>query len=193
VASARRVRLTRPSTPGPPRQPPIAAPPAEELEPAERPAVERRANRGATQREIRVTITYLVGIAVVYALLVAIARTGPTGSSGGTSGDLLLFGLVAIVLAAAGTVVSVGAAPRSVELGDTETVVVGRFGRRYRFPGRGRLRWTVLQRFPAGPLSPVTLESVEISGGTTRRSFLLEEQLLEPAAPSAAVGDLPPR
>jgi hypothetical protein len=133
-------------------------------------------------------VLYSAGIAVVYSVLALVARTGPAGGSAGTSTELLVVGVLAVLLAAVGVVVALGAAPRAVEVGDSETVVVGRFGRRYRFPGRGRLRTTVLQRIPAGLLSPVTLESVEIAGGSTRRSFLLDEQLLEAPGGSVPTG-----
>lgn len=122
---------------------------------------------------------YVAGVVAVYAVLAAAAEAGPVGGAQGTTTDLLLAGLAAVVLGLAGVLVSLGAAPRSVELGEHETVVVGRFGHRYRFPGRAELTTTVLRRLPASLLSPVALETVEISGGTSRRTFLLEEGLLQ--------------
>lgn len=190
MSDARPVRLARKGGSGSPHPvrlaTPIVAPP-----PSAGPPTDRRANRAATQRAIRLSVLYALGIAAVYALLVGIARAGPTGTSVGTSADLLFAGLLALVLAAIGVIVSLDAAPRAVELGDAETVVVGRFGRRYHYPGRDRLRSTVLQRFPSGLLSPVALESVEIAGGSARRSFLLDERLLELSAVPAEVGDGP--
>jgi hypothetical protein len=145
---------------------------------------ERRPNLAATRRAVRLSILYAGGIAAVYVSLAEVADAGPAGGSPGTLTVLLDLGLLAALLAALGVVVALGAAPRAVELSERETVVVGRFGRRYRFPGRGQLRATVLQRFPAGLLSPTTLESVEIAGGSSRRSFLLEEHLLDGTEPA---------
>jgi hypothetical protein len=188
---ARPVRLARKGSSGAPHQVRPATRPVVAPTPRGGPPTDRRVNRAATQRAIRLSVLYALGIAAVYALLVGIALEGPTGSSAGTAGDLLFAGLLALVLAAIGVLVSLGTAPRAVELGDAETVVVGRFGRRYHFPARDRLHTTVLQRFPAGLLSPVTLESVEIAGGTTRRSFLLDEGLLELSAVPAFAGEGP--
>jgi len=172
VHAARSVRIVRArATPAAPTQPP---PP-----PSGRGAPERRANRAATRRAIRLSALYSVGIAAVYALLVGIARSGPTGGSAGGSEDLLAAGLLAVVLGVVGVVVSLGAAPRAVELSDRKTIVVGRFGRRYAFPGRDQLRTVVVQRFPAGLLSPIPLESLEFLGGSSRRTFLLDEGLLQ--------------
>ena len=147
---------------------------------AGRPLPERRENVGARRRAIRLSLLYGIGLAAVYAALVASAQTAPSGGSAGSSEDLLLAGLLAAALAAAGALVALGAAPRAVVVGEDVTVVIGRFGHRYRYPGRARLRTTVLQRVPAGLLSPVPLESVELAGGSSRRAFLIEEGLLEP-------------
>jgi hypothetical protein len=156
-------------------------------------AVDRRENRAATGRAIRLSVLFAVAVAAVYGMLVGVAEAGPTGGSPGTTGDLLLAGALAVGLGAVGVVVSLGAAPRAVEVGDEVTVVVGRFGRRYRFPGRAQLRATVLQRYPAGLLAPVAIESIEIGGGTSRRSFLLDEGLLgERAGGSAGAPGDPP-
>jgi hypothetical protein len=124
------------------------------------------------------SILFVVAVVAVYGLLVGVAEAGPTGGSAGTAQDLLLAGALAVVLGAVGVVVSLGAAPRAVEISEDATVVVGRFGRRYRFPRPAQLRTTVLARYPAGLLAPVAVESVEIAGGSSRRSFLLDEGIL---------------
>ncbi len=151
-------------------------------EPASVPA-ELRRNRAATGRAVRLATLYAVGIAVVYVALAIAALAGPAGGSSGSTYALLVVGALAVPVAVAGVLFTLGAAPRSVELGDAETVVVGRFGRRYRFPGREQLRPVVLRRFPAGWLAPIAVESVELGGGSTRRSFLLDEGLLAPERP----------
>jgi len=178
---ARVVRVPRAAAAGSPgRAVPRPLVPGGELGPAS-PPPSRRPNRAATARAIRLSVLYVLAIGGIYAVLVTVALAGPTGGSPGTASDLTWIGVLAAALAALGVAVSLGAAPRWVELSDAETVVMGRFGRRYSFPGRGRVRTTVLQRFPSGFLASVAIESVEISGGSTRRSFLLDEGLLEPA------------
>jgi hypothetical protein len=102
------------------------------------------------------------------------------GGSAGLDGELALAGGLAAALVAVGTVFALGATPRAVEFRAGSTVVVGRFGRRYRFPPATELRRTVLQRVPSGLLATVAIETVEIAGGSTRRSFVLEEHLLDP-------------
>jgi hypothetical protein len=191
---ARPVRLARPRARGSPHpiRPSVAPrgptppepPPGPEAAP--KPLVERRPNRAATQRAVRLSLLYAVGVAAVYGVLVGVASAGPTGGTIGTEGALLAAGLLALLLAVVGIVYALGTAPRGVELSDDRTVVVGRFGRRYSFPGRRQLRPTVHQRFPAGLLSPVAVESVAIAGGSTRRTFLLEEHLLDPVSDETA-------
>ncbi len=176
---ARAIRLTRSPAPTPEVSPLV---PPRLTEPEDGELLVVRPNRDASQRVVRLALLYAIGLAVVYAGLVALARAGPTGDSSGTTSALVLVGVLAAVLGAGGVLYSLGAAPRSVELWSEGTVVVGRFWGRYRFPAAGRLRVTVLRRFPAGPLTPGTIESVEIFGGSSRRSFLLDERILEPAA-----------
>ncbi|HYA10369.1 MAG TPA: hypothetical protein VEH10_01670 [Thermoplasmata archaeon] len=181
MSSARQVRIAR--APAAHRAPdadvttPAAPPPGIDAGPT----LERRENAGATHRAHRLALLYAVGIFAVYAALVAAARVAPGGASAGSNAELLLVGILALVLALAGVLVALGTAPRAVEFGARATVVVGRFGRRYAFPERGRLKTTVLQRTPAGRWSPVALELVEVAGGSTRRSFLIDEGLLGPA------------
>ncbi len=177
---ARAVRVARPGGPSPAR--PVR------LVRAERPEVPgasaaRRANVGATRRAVRLALLFSTGIVLVYAALFAVARAGPYSGSAALGGELGIVAGAAILIGAAGVVAALGSAPRRVEIGERATIVVGRFGRRYRYPGRSQLRVVVLQRFPIGPLTPVPLASVEIRGGSSRRSFLVEEQLFGPTDP----------
>lgn len=150
-------------------------------------AVETRENRGASTRARRLAVLYAVAILAVFGALAVAAGMGPAGSGAGTAVAVELVGAVAGLLLVVGVVVSLGSAPRRVVLGPSETVVVGRFGRTYRFPGRDELRVTVLQRVAPGWLSRSALESVELTGGTTRRSFLVDEGLFA----RGPAGDLP--
>ena len=181
-SAARPVRLARPGGQGPPRtirlairsEAPVGGAPEVDLLPESRP------NVAACRRAVRLAMLYAVGITAVYAALIVGAFAGPSAGSAGSTEALVVLGLVAVVLVAGGVVFALGAAPRRVELGTGATVIVGRFGRRYRFPGRDALRPVVLRRFPAGWLTPAPVESVEIAGGSSRRSFLLDEGLLDP-------------
>ena len=178
MSAARPVRLPRTSSETstravrlPARTPRTEPPPV--LAPAE-----LRPNVGATRRAVRLTSLFAVAVAAVFAALALTARTGPNGASGPTVPLLELVAGVAVAVVVAGALFAFGAAPKAVGVGEEVTIVVGRFGRRYRYPGRARLRTVVLQRLPVGLLTPVPLESVEIAGGTHRRSFLVDEGLL---------------
>jgi hypothetical protein len=187
---ARPVRITRRTTaPGPrPTVVAISKVVTPSPTPAEAPWLERRPNRAATRRAIRLSALYAAGVGAVYAGLVALAETGPASGSTGLDGALALAGGLAAAIVVVGTLVALGAAPRAVELHADATVVLGRFGRRYSFPPPAELRTTVLQRIPSGLLASVALETVEIAGGSTRRSFLLEEHLLDPPGAPADLG-----
>ena len=156
--------------------------------PTDGPLLELRPNRAATRRAIRLSVLYVAAVGAIYAGLVALADAGPVGGSPGVVGELLLAGGIAAAIVVVGIVVNLGAVPRAVELRAGSTVVVGRFGRRYRFPPSTELRATVLARIPSGLLAASALETVEIAGGSTRRSFLLEEHLLDPPRPLPAAG-----
>jgi len=183
MSEARPVRIARTPRPrdAPPLPPPSRATEAIGSTGAVGPrglATDRRENLGASQRAVRLSLLYAAALVVVFGGLVAFSYAGPAAGSTGTTFDLLVAGLTAALVGAVGVVVTLGSAPRAVELGEDRTVVVGRFGHRYTFPGRGQLRTTVWQRVPAGVLTSVPLESVELAGGSTRRTFLLDEGLL---------------
>jgi len=188
LSVARPVRVARSAPTSAPRPVPVAtasrSPPAGTGAP-----VERRENTAATARAVRLSVLFATGIGAVYAALVLVASFGPSAGSSGSSQALLLVGVLAVVVATAGVVVALGAAPRAVELGSDATVIIGRFGRRYYYPGGASLRVMVLQKVPVGWLTPAPLESVEVAGGSARRSFLLEEGLLEPAADRTRAAD----
>ncbi len=173
MGGARAVRLTRTGA---------ERPPAVRDAVAVRLPGERRANTGASTRAARLTIIYVAGIAIVYVALVALSRATTTGSTPGATVDLAFALGLAALLAGVGAVLALGAAPRAVVVGAEETVVLGRFGGRHVFPGRGALTVVVHQRFAAGWLSPTAVASVELLGGARRRSFMLDEGLLDGVA-----------
>jgi hypothetical protein len=189
--TARPVRLARAGGPAKVRIVRKASPAPAEI-PSAPGEAETRENRGASRRAWRLSLAYSLGITVVFAALAVSARLGPAGGGAGTALEVEVAGLLAAVLIVVGVLVSLGAAPRRALLGPTETVIVGRFGRRYSFPGRERLRLTVLQRHPPGLFGPAPVESVEIAGGSTRRTFLLDEGLLGPTtAEETGAADAP--
>ncbi len=131
---------------------------------------------------MRLTLGYVVGIASVYGALVVLSRSTATGSTPGATVDLLFALGLAALLAGVGAVLALGAAPRAVLVGAEETVVLGRFRGRHVFPGPGVLTVVVHQRFAAGWLSPTAVASVELLGGARRRTFMLDEGLLDGVA-----------
>ncbi len=133
---------------------------------------------------------FAASILVLYALLAVYARGAAGGTGPGETTSLELFGAVAVLVALAGVLVSVGSAPRAVELRPDATVFVGRFGQRLALPPRGELEVRVLRRHAAGLLSSRPVELVEVApkGRGRRRGFLLEEGLLDVPGALAASG-----
>jgi hypothetical protein len=87
---------------------------------------------------------------------------------------LLYFTIFAALLAVAGVLIALGAAPRALEVSPTAVVVEGRWGRRRSFPPLDALRVEVVRRYPAGFLSGDPVESVEIGDGRRgRRTYQL--------------------
>ena len=177
MSSARPVRLARPNPagPGPPAEATAVAPP---IPPA--PRVERRANTFAARRARFLALLYVAGVAALFGALAGVARAGPRGGSSGVTGELLLFGGVAAVVALVGALVALGSAPRELLLSERATIVVRWWGHRVTLPERSRLRVSVLRRVPAGVLGGVAIETVEILGGKRRTTLSLDEGLLDP-------------
>ena len=139
---------------------------------------ERRPNRAATQRVVRLSLIYLVALATVYLLMVGFARSTPAGAGTGTESALALFSGVAALLAAGGVVFSLSAAPRALEVGPESIVVVGRWGGRREYAPRSEIRVRVLRRFPPSLLAPARVESVEVRvPGKPSRTYLVDQEL----------------
>ncbi len=166
---------------------PVARPGAPAVPTAPAP-FEVRENRAGTQRANRLTILYAAGLLGLYAALAVYAETAPGGSTSGGTYGLELFAAVAVLLVLAGAVLAFSSSPRRVELRPDATVFVGRFGGRLTLGARRDLDVRVVRRFPPGFLTPSVVEHVEIApkGTGRRRSFLLDEHLLDLAAPPAA-------
>jgi hypothetical protein len=172
VASPRAVRIPRSvSEPAPRAEEAAARAPVRET-------IERRPNTAGTQRAVRVALVYLLALALLFLGLVLYDRSAPGGRTPGAEGTLLLFAGVAALVGALGAVVSLSPAPRAVEVTPEHVVVVGRWGRRTVWPRRGEITVRVVRRYPAGGLTPRTVESVEVwSTGRPPKSYLVEEGL----------------
>lgn len=147
-------------------------------------SVERRPNVGGSQRAVRLTLSYLIALAVLYLVLVEYGRSAPGGTSPGAQDTLLLFGGIAVALGAVGAGFSLTPAPRAVEVSPYHVVVVGRWGRRTKWPPLGETTVRVVRSYRAGPLSSTPVESVEMwATGRRPKVYLLEQGLLAPTQP----------
>ncbi len=183
MATPRAVRIPR-SPPGS-AGPPVPEPP---LVPAVGPAaasrsVERRENRAGRQRALRLTTIYLGALLLMYLGFVALDRFSPGGTSPTATDGLFLFTGLAALFAVGGSMVTLGPAPRAVEVGPTAVVVVEWSGRRRTFPPLADLRVDVVRRYPAGLLSRDPVEAVELTGDRRRRTYQVTEGLLPERRP----------
>ena len=137
-----------------------------------------RKNVAGLQRALRLVLIYLIGLALVFLAFVAIDLSVPGGTGAGATFDLVLFGLVALGFALAGSMVALHPVPRLVGVTPDAIVVVGRWGRRAEWGPRERVRVRVLRRFPAGFLSHEPVESVELAApGRPPRNYVVAEGL----------------
>ncbi len=100
-------------------------------------------------------------------------RTGP-----GVWQQIELFGLIAIAVSVGGTLLTLGSAPRAIETDANGTVVVGRFGRHRRYAAGVPISVRLVQKHPAGFLSPTAIDVVEVTAGPQRATYFLEEGML---------------
>lgn len=144
--------------------------------------VERRPNVGGSTRAVRLTTLYVVVLTIFYAGFVLADRAAPGGTSSTTTNGLLMFTGVYLLLAAIGAVYALQPSPRAVEVAPDHVTVVGRWGRRRRFPPLSQLSVSVVRRYPAGWLAPTPVELVELWGeGVPRRSYVVDPGLFEGA------------
>lgn len=145
------------------------------------PLLERRPNRAGTQRAFRLALVYLSALAGLYLLLLAFDLSTPGGRSPGSAGGLALFSLIAAALALGGTLFSLTAAPRAVEVRRGSIVVVGRWKRRRTWTPRSAISVRVLRHYPEGPLSRAAVDSVEVGvPGRPPRTYLVESGIFPP-------------
>jgi hypothetical protein len=175
MASERAVRI---------RRRPGAAPPGPA---AAGPAGAYRPNRAGTQRAVRLTLLFLVLLAALYVLLVALDRSTPGGTTSGATSGLYLFSEIAALIGVGGAVLTLAQAPRGVEFRPQATIVVGRFGRRRPFPPEGSLSVRSLRRYPRSFLAGEPVLTLELTRENGRRATIwLEEGILAPTEPGTS-------
>ncbi|MGI0070778.1 MAG: hypothetical protein ACRECT_01695 [Thermoplasmata archaeon] len=180
MASPRAIRIPR-VRPGAPA--PDVPPPEEPGSPPPR-RVERRRNQAGLERAHRVAAIYLGALAVLYVGFLLLDRSAPGGTSPAVAMGMLYFTAIAAALGVAGAVVALSPAPRAIEQGADELVVVEWWGHRRTFSPLGALQVSVVQRYPSVLLSSRPVEAVEI--GTTaggRRTYHLEAGLISERRP----------
>jgi hypothetical protein len=139
---------------------------------------QRKENRSGTQRAVRVSLLFVLAIAVLYGGFALLASTSSDGTGPGVWQQIELFGLIAIAVSVGGTLLTLGSAPRAIETDANGTVVVGRFGGRHRSPAGVPMSVRLVQKYPAGFLSPTAIEVVEVTTGPHRATYFLEEGML---------------
>lgn len=143
------------------------------------PEPEIRPNRAGLQRTNRLTLLFLVAVAVLYAGFSLFARTRPGGTGPGTTDLVLEFGLVALAVGAVGAILTLASAPRRVLAEPDAFTVVGRFGGRTEWRPLARVNVQRLRRYPSGLLSGEEVDSVAVSGPDHwRRTYLIQSGLL---------------
>ncbi len=137
-----------------------------------------RTNRAGTQRAVRISLVYLGAVAALYLGTLLYDTSRPDLLTPGVTSDLTVFGVVALLLGVVGALLSLGPAPRSVELRPGSIVVVDRWGRRREWSPRGSVHVRVVRRYPAGLLASEPVESVELALAGRRSHYLVTAGLL---------------
>ena len=164
----------------------VRIPRARAVRPAVRPAapadlLDHRPNRAGTQRAVRTTLLYVVAVAVLTAVLTDLDLSSAEGTRPVVLQGLELFLGVAVALVIGSAVFALTPAPRSVEVGASEVVVVGRWGRRRSFGPLETLAPHVLKHFADGILSTRSVDMVEVSDPRGRRYvYQVESGLFDP-------------
>lgn len=134
--------------------------------------MDRRANRGGTQRALRLTLLFWLALGGLYGGFLVTALEGSAQGLG--IGALGVFSGVALALGVGGGVLTLSPAPRAVELSAEAIVVVGRWGTRTEWAPRDSVGVRIVRRYAAGWLSSEPLESVELVGIGRRSTYLVE-------------------
>jgi len=169
VSGPRAVRIPRP-------RPDREVPPAVVTGPGA-----RRVNHAGTQRAVRTTVLYVAVVLVLTAVLTALDLTSAEATRPGVVQGLALFLGVAVLLVVGSAIFALSPAPRYLEVGRDEVVVVGRWGTRRPLRALGALDPRVLKHFPDGFLSTRSVDMVEVSDREGRRRvYQVESGLFDP-------------
>ena len=186
MATSRPVRIPR-SIPGRANALPFASVPPTDSpsEPRHAGSVERRPNVGGSQRALRVSVLYVVVLAVLYVGFVLYDRTAPGGTSSPSANGVLLLTVLFAVFGVGGVLYTLTPAPRAVEVGAASVTVVGRWGRRRSFPPLDQLSVRMVRRYPAGWLADTVVELAEVWGPDVPvRGYLVDQELFAGASTS---------
>jgi hypothetical protein len=144
-------------------------------------APERRPNTAGTQRAFRFAILYVLALAALDGVFVALDLTSSEANRPGLVADLQIFLGLAIVLAVGAVIFALTPAPRWVEVDPRRTVVQGRWGTRREFPPLAELERSVQRRYPAGFLASRPVEMVRLVDRRGRATtYQIQEGLLAP-------------
>ena len=152
-AAPRPIRIPRSGT-TPTRTVRFSASPRSAEQPRGPTVRDRKENRSGTQRAVRVSLLFVLAIAVLYGGFVLLAGTSSDGTGPGVWQQIELFGLIAIVVSVGGALLTLGSAPRAIETDANGTVVVGRFGRRRRFAAGVPMSVRLVQKSPPDSCRP---------------------------------------
>ncbi|MGA8664508.1 MAG: hypothetical protein WB809_05525 [Thermoplasmata archaeon] len=141
----------------------------------------RRPNRAGTQRAVRTTIVYVTVVLALTLVLTALDLASAEASHPGVEQGLELFLAVAALLIIGSAIFALSPAPRYVEVGEQEVVVIGRWGTRRTFGPLSGLAPRVVKHFPDGVLSTRAVDLVEITDQLgRRRAYEVESGLFDP-------------
>jgi hypothetical protein len=131
--------------------------------------VERRPNVAGSQRAFRTAFGFLAALVALDLVLVALDLSSSEATRPGVQSGLQLFVGVAILIAVAAVVVALSPAPRYVELRSDGVAVVGRWGQRGWLPPATSLDLQVIRHFPAGWMSSIPVDVVQVTDRAGRR------------------------
>jgi hypothetical protein len=132
----------------------------------------RAANGAGRARARRVFVLFAAGLALIYGFLLGSAAASPLGAQAAL-GVLLVLGALAVPLAAAGALLTLGRAPREAWVEGDRLCVREWTGRVRDFGLSSGLRIRTVERHGRGPLAPQATELDEVASGAGRRRVYL--------------------
>jgi hypothetical protein len=137
-------------------------------------------NHAGERRAWRLFATYLLALAVIYALFLGLALTSPSPGPRDDTAAWASLTLLAAALAGGGWTITLGRAPRGAALVGGDLAVRERWGRVRRFPAGSEAHRRVVHHYPSGILGPDATEMVElVAVDRSRRTYLVGEGYFE--------------